>query len=201
MLWQVLGDRRLREAEAELEQFAMDARSAPGEIRAMHLHDELTNLRFDARSSRAPQSALPAPVEAETLSVPADHGLRAHKEESLTPFRPKPRKPGPEHAIGGPKLNSSSSALAFEDEELVTKRGDLSPECSSRTKKRAEHTENGRESRARHRRHVDPVRRKHQSFVRQESLEEEEDLWKRESETSFRTQRGMPARERLATTR
>src|SRR5271166_7108442 len=103
MPWHVLGDRRLGEAEAKLDELAMDPGSTPGGIRAMHLDDEISNLWLNARSSRAPRSAVPAPVQAEALSVPADHGLPADKEESLTPSRPKARKPGPEHPVGGLK--------------------------------------------------------------------------------------------------
>ena len=95
-------------------------------------------------------------------------------------------------------MHAPSRALALEDEQLVAKRENLGLEPCAQRSNRSQESQKGR---ARHRKHVDPARRKHQSFVRQESLEEEEDLWKRESETSFRTQRGMPARERLATTR
>jgi hypothetical protein len=91
----------------------------------MHFQDELTNLAFDGRSSKRLRAAFPAPVEAEALSVPADHGLRAHEEESLTPSRPKLRKPGPEHAVRGLKVDAPSGALALEDEQLVAKREKL----------------------------------------------------------------------------
>lgn len=98
-------------------------------------------------------------------------------------------------------MDAPSGALALEDEQLVAKRENLGLEVRARPQQRSNRSQESQKGRARHRRHVDPARRKHRSFVRQESLEEEEDLWKRESETSFRTQRGKPARERLATTR
>ena len=89
----------------------VDPGCTPGGIRAMHLDDEIANLWLNARSSKAPQSALPARVEAEALSVPADHGLWAHEEESLTPSRPKLRKPGPEHPVRGLKVDPPTGAL------------------------------------------------------------------------------------------
>ena len=103
----------------------MDPGSTPGGIRAMHLDDEISNLWLNARSSGALRSALPTPVKAEALSVPADHGLRAHEEESLRPSRPKARKPGPEHPVRGLKVDAPSGALALEDEQLVAKRENL----------------------------------------------------------------------------
>src|SRR5271157_2992790 len=142
----------------------MDAGSAPGRIRAMHLDDEITNLWLNARSSRAPRSALPAPVKAEALSMQADHGLRAHEEEPLTPSRPKPRKPGPQHPVGGLKVDAPSGALALEDEELVAKRENLGLELRARPQQRSNRSQESQKGRARHRKHVDPARRKHQSF-------------------------------------
>ena len=103
----------------------MDPRSTPVGIRAMHFQDEFTNLAFNGRSSKRPRAAFPAPVKAEALSVPADHGLRAHEKESLTPSRPKLRKPGPEHPVRGLKVDAPSGALALEDEQLVAKRENL----------------------------------------------------------------------------
>jgi hypothetical protein len=98
----------------------------------MHLDDEITNLWLNARSSRAPRSALPAPVQAEALSMPTDHGLRAHEKESSAPSRPKPRQPGPEHPVGALKVDSPSGALALEDEQLVAKRQNLGLELRAR---------------------------------------------------------------------
>jgi hypothetical protein len=103
----------------------------------MHHNDEITNLPLNARSSRAPRAALPAPVQAEALSVPADHGLRADEEESLTPSRPKPRKPGPEHPVGGLKVDALSGALALEDEQLLAKRENLGLQLRARPQQRS----------------------------------------------------------------
>jgi len=61
-------------------------------------------------------------------------------------------------------VDASSGALALEDEELMAKGDDLSLECSSRPKKRAEHTEKGREGRGHHRKQVGLSCRKHQRF-------------------------------------
>jgi len=130
----------------------------------MHLDDEISNLWLNARSSRAPRSAVPAPVQAEALSVPADHGLPADKEESLTPSRPKARKPGPEHPVGGLKRDAPFGALALLDEQLVTKRENLSLELGARPQRRSNRSQKSQKGRPRHRRHVDPARQKHQSF-------------------------------------
>jgi hypothetical protein len=70
--------------------------------------------------------ALPTPVEAKALSVAADRGLRADKNECVARSWPNARAQGPEHAVGGPKLNTRSSSFAFEDNQLVVK-GKRSP--------------------------------------------------------------------------
>ena len=142
----------------------MDPGSTPGGIRAMHRNDEITNLSLNARSSRRPRAAFPEPVEAEALSVPADHGPWADEEESLTPSRPKPRKPGPEHPVGGLKGDAPSGALALKDEQLVAKRENLGLELRARPQQRLNRSQKSQKGRARHRKHVDPARRKHQSF-------------------------------------
>ena len=80
MSWHVLGDRRLREAEAELEQLAMDAGSAPGRIRAMHLDDEITNLWLNARSSQGTASGFSSASRGGSLvgaSEPRSPGARS----------------------------------------------------------------------------------------------------------------------------
>jgi len=54
---------------------------------------------------------------------------------------------------------------ALEDEQLVAKREDLGLELRARPQQRSNRSQkSGEGGRARHRRHVDPARRKHQSF-------------------------------------
>ena len=59
-----------------------------------------------------------------------------------------------------------SGALALEDEQLVAKRENLGLELGARPQQRSNRSQESQKGRARHRRHVDPARRKHQSFHR-----------------------------------
>jgi len=81
--------------------------------------DELSDVVGNRRSARWPRPTLPAPVEAKTLTVPAENGLRLDEDESLPPSGPELGEPNPHQSIGGPKLGSPPCALPFEDEELV----------------------------------------------------------------------------------
>ena len=78
------------------------------------------NLRTDRL-----RSALPAPVETEALTVPAEDGLRLDQDESLAPSGPDPGQPDPQNAVGIPKPNRLPGVLALQDEELMAKSGHL----------------------------------------------------------------------------
>ena len=90
-----------------------------------------------ARLDRPPawrlRSALPTPIEAETLPVPAEDGLRLDEDERATPSGPDPGEVGPQEPIEGPKRDSFSRALALENEELMAQRESLGLERSPAT--------------------------------------------------------------------
>jgi hypothetical protein len=85
----------------------------------VHLKDELSDLVGDRWPAWPVRSALPTPVEAKTLPVPAEDGLRLNEDESATPSGPDLREVGPQESIGGPKRDAPSRALALENEELM----------------------------------------------------------------------------------
>ena len=117
--WQVLRDGRLGGCDPELEEFAVNSRRTPGGIGPVHLKDELSDFVGDRRPAGPVRSALPTPIEAETLPVPAEDGLRLNEDESATPSGPDLREVGPQESIGGPKRDAPSRALALENEELM----------------------------------------------------------------------------------
>ncbi len=149
--WQVFRDRRLRESESKLQELAVDARRTPGGIGPMHFKDELSDFVGDRRPARRYRSALPTPVEAETLPVPAEDGLRLDQDESLAPSGPELGEPDPQQSIGGPKLGSPPRALALEDEELMAQGEHLGLECGPAAEQRSERCENGQNGRDHHR--------------------------------------------------
>src|SRR5438128_2115118 len=63
----------------------MNARRAPEGIGEGHGADELCDLRIDGRTTGSTASRLPVPERAETLPVPANHGLRLNDIERFAP--------------------------------------------------------------------------------------------------------------------
>src|SRR5580704_19310372 len=78
----VLGDRRLRDLDPELEQFAVDAGRTPQPIGQAHLPDEAADLPWYLWPT-APIARLPAPIQAEPRPMPPDNGLRLDNRHSV----------------------------------------------------------------------------------------------------------------------
>src|SRR5580693_5889762 len=78
----VLGDARLRDFKAELEQFAVDAWRAPKRIFDAHPPDQYAQLRVDLRSP-SQWARLPAPVVAKAGPVPTHERLGLDDCENL----------------------------------------------------------------------------------------------------------------------
>lgn len=102
------GDRSLGYLEAEHEEFAVDARRAPGGIFNDHLKDQVTDLFGNSLSAAHWVSGLTqhGPVPSESGAVPADHCLWHDEEERLFPLRP-------ESASGDPKKSVEQAELWF----------------------------------------------------------------------------------------
>src|SRR3954454_23615393 len=66
----VLGNRSLANIDAELEEFSMDARSAPERICQAHLADQLPNLERHLGPAGSP-SRFPTPEAAESSTMPS----------------------------------------------------------------------------------------------------------------------------------
>ena len=113
----------------------------------VHLTDELSDFVGDRRSARWLRSALPTPVEAEALPVPAEDGLRLDEDESATPSGPELGEPDPHESIGGPKQDAPSRALALNDEALMAQSEHLGLECGPAAEHGSERCENGEKSR------------------------------------------------------
>ena len=68
-------DAALADDDAELEQLAMDLRRAPGHVGLGYASDEPLDLRGNLVLRGFARERLPAPEQAETGSMPADHGV------------------------------------------------------------------------------------------------------------------------------
>ena len=76
----VIGKRRLREAEAEFQEFTMKARCAPTWMSGTHLLDQVLDFGRHRRSTMT-NSAFPFPIQPKALAVPSDDGLRFHNAQ------------------------------------------------------------------------------------------------------------------------
>src|SRR5437660_9895140 len=106
----------------------MDARRSPEGIGEGHGADELCHLAVDGRSPGSAAPGLPVPECAESLPVPANHGLGANHIERLAPPRPPLREPYPEESIEGAKPRTPRAAT--EPGALPTERQVLKAEVS-----------------------------------------------------------------------
>ncbi len=84
----VLGDRGLRYLHAEFQEFAMDARRSPARVGKAHLTNEIANFRGHHWATRATPT-LPSPIEAKSLAMPGDDGLRLYDEQCRSPIVPQ----------------------------------------------------------------------------------------------------------------
>jgi len=74
----------------------------------------------DPRASRPARAALPAPVEAESLAVPAEDGLGLDDHERAAPVVPEAKEPNPEDPIRALEPDAASPELALEHGYLMT---------------------------------------------------------------------------------
>src|SRR5215813_10149270 len=78
----VLGDGRLGDLDAELEQLAMNPGRTPQPVGAAHLPDQIADLSGD-RWTAASAPGLPSPEGPKSLPMPADHRLRSDDRDGL----------------------------------------------------------------------------------------------------------------------
>lgn len=113
---QIPGYGALRDPEADLQELAMDLRSAPGRI----LHCQPTNQVSDLLAhfwSAAGWARSPSPEQAEACPMPTDHGLRFHDNQHIRPSRPDLLQGGPEQTIQA--VQCRPRPFPFEDSNLL----------------------------------------------------------------------------------
>jgi hypothetical protein len=76
---------RLREAEAEFQEFTMKARCAPTWMSGTHLLDQVLDFGRHRRSTMT-NSAFPFPIQPKALAVPSDDGLGFHDAQGGAPI-------------------------------------------------------------------------------------------------------------------
>src|SRR3954451_1997527 len=126
----VLGNRSLADIDAELEEFSMDARSAPEGICRAHLADQLPNFEGHLRPAGS-SSRLPAPEGAESNTMPSYDRLRPHDSHRIKNGRREPIYQYQDKAIEGCEGRALGCA-ATQYIQLVPKRDYLSFERTPR---------------------------------------------------------------------
>ena len=96
---QAFTNARLADVDAELEQFSVNARCAPGRILPTHPTDQIADFVSDGRTTRLPVPDLPRPEVAETSAVPGYDGLWFHDDQCRAPISPDSGQTRPEEAI------------------------------------------------------------------------------------------------------
>ncbi len=113
----VLGYRGLRDIDAEFEQFSMNSWGSPERVGLAHPSDQGSDLWVNARPTKISGSALPSPVQPETLPMPTDHGLGFHNDQTGFPLSPEVVKQDPQCPVGIKKPWSFD--LPLEDDQLM----------------------------------------------------------------------------------
>ena len=117
---QVLGDRGLRDLEAELLELAVDPGRAPQGVGASHRADQRADLRGDGGAAGPVPAALPGPEQPEACPLPPDDGLGLDDGDDLRPAVPQTGEQDPEHAVGGAQAWTRRGPL--EDGQLMAQR-------------------------------------------------------------------------------
>src|SRR5260370_23286254 len=81
-LGHILGHRRLRDLDAELEQFAVDAGRTPQPIGQAHFPDQTPDLPWYPWPT-TPTARLPAPIQSKACAMPPDNRLRLDYRHSV----------------------------------------------------------------------------------------------------------------------
>src|SRR5271169_2991189 len=120
----VLRDRRLRDFNSELQQFTVDAWSAPKPVGQAHLADQAPDLDWNLWPT-AMRARLPAPVQAETSPMPPDDRFRLNNCGGAQHRREQPIEPDEEQSVENCQFRLRGNAPA-QHVQLMPQHHDLS---------------------------------------------------------------------------
>jgi hypothetical protein len=119
---QIPPDCGLTDIDAEVEQFAVDARCPPERVSSAHPADQVTDFGIGFGSSRTASSQ--SPVDAEALAMPCDHSRRFDEYQRIEEMRLHPVEPNPEQAVGQEEPKAAG-ALPPENDNLMAQGDEL----------------------------------------------------------------------------
>src|SRR5215468_5257711 len=113
----------LADVNAQLEQLAVNPRSAPEWVLTTQGANQLAYFLGHARSPRPAASDLPGPEQTKALPVPADDGRGFDDKDAGLPIVPDCAQPSPQEPIRRAQFGSLDGAL--QNAELMAKGEDL----------------------------------------------------------------------------
>ena len=132
----ILGDGRLSDRKAELQQLTVNAWRPPKRILNAHPPDQRSQIRIDWRS--ASQGArFPAPISAKACTVPAHEGLRPDDRDGLE-HRRKPTIQLDEEQPVAVREENAPTHLALQHDQLMSERGILGFKPALRLERRGQ---------------------------------------------------------------
>jgi hypothetical protein len=120
----------LADVDAELEKLSMDTGRAPQRVGDAHIADQPTNFQGYGRSTAA-VPRFQAPIQSETGTVSADHGVGLDNAQRLDGIWNQTIQHNKDQAIHGTKVQSLRLVPSL-DVKLMTKDQDLSLQRDSR---------------------------------------------------------------------
>ena len=107
----VFGNRGFRHLDPEFQQLSVNSERTPGWIPQAHFMNQGANLGGNLGPART-RFALPLPVKTKTFSMPGNHSLWFHDDQSRTPARPNPGELNPEQPIRPAELPDTAGVSA-----------------------------------------------------------------------------------------
>src|SRR5215472_15304984 len=119
----ILAHAGLADVDVELEQFAVNPRSAPKWVLTTHGANQRAHLFRHGRPPWLIMSDLPSPEQSKAFPLPADDGRRFDDKDAGLPVVPDRAQPSPQESIGRSQFRSFDGAL--QNAELVAENQDL----------------------------------------------------------------------------
>ena len=120
---QVLAHAGFADVDAQLQQLAVNPRSAPEWILTAHGPNQRSHLLRDSRAARLTVTDLPGPEQAKAFPVPANDGRGFDDTDAGLPVVPGRAQPSPQQSIRRGQFRSLDGAL--KNAELMAESEDL----------------------------------------------------------------------------
>ena len=115
----IIADGGIRDFNAQLGEFGLNAWTAPRGVGLPHLPNQRDEVAVEGRSSIA-GARFPTPEEAKAKAMPSNDGLGSEEEQGVWPQWPEAPQAHPQESVGG--ADSRFVRLSFEDCQLMSER-------------------------------------------------------------------------------